>query len=92
MRNSEILVKLDKIEKLLETNSVTLMTFQGACDYLQISSSALYKLVFNNKIKSSKPNGKRLWFTKQDLDAWALSKPNKTLVEIENEAVKYLNK
>lgn len=92
MKNNEILARLDKIEKLLLEQSTTLLTFEAAREYLQISKSTLYKLVHFNKIKASKPNGKRLWFSKTDLDNWALQNPNKTNAEIEAEAINYLNK
>ncbi len=52
----------------------------------------LYKLVYNNSLKAQKPNGKRLWFLKSDLDNWVLRNPTKTNEEIEEEAIKFVNK
>lgn len=91
MRNNELAAKLEKIEQMLASQGIVLMTFDDAVKYLKVSRSTLYKLVFYRKIKSSKPNGKRLWFSKQDLDAWALSRPSKTADEIEDEAIKMVN-
>ncbi len=89
--HNELITSIAKIEQMMTAQSVVLMTFDDARKYLKISRSTLYKLVFYRKIKSSKPNGKRLWFTKQDLDDWALSKPSKTAAEIEAEAIKMVN-
>ncbi|MCC6864571.1 MAG: helix-turn-helix domain-containing protein [Ignavibacteria bacterium] len=91
MRNNELAAKLEKIEQMLASQGIVLMTFDDAVKYLKVSRSTLYKLVHFNKIKCSKPNGKRLWFSKTDLDSWALSKTSKTADEIEAEAIKMVN-
>lgn len=91
MRKDELVTKLEAIEKMLAAQNTVLMTFNDAKNYLKISASSLYKLVHYKKLRSSKPNGKRLWFSKQDIDAWALSRPSKTADEIEDEAIKMVN-
>lgn len=91
MKN-EILARLDRIEQLLREQKTTLLSFKAASEYLQISRSTLYKLVHFNRLRASKPNGKRLWFSKSDLDNWALQRPSKINSEIEDKAIEYMNR
>lgn len=89
MKKNELQTTMQEIKQMMVAQSVILMTFDDAAKYLKISKSTLYKNI--KKVKHSKPNGKRIWFSKQDLDAWALSKTSKTADEIEAEAIKIVN-
>lgn len=48
-------------------------TLKEACEYTGFSKSTMYKLVANEAIFFSKPNGKMLFFDRQKLEAWLLS-------------------
>jgi len=63
---------------------------EETCQYLGISKSTLYQLTHKKKIKFYCPNGKLIYFRKEDLDNWLLKNPVKTTEEIENEAANYV--
>jgi len=85
-----ILEKLTNIEKLLKAQDGRPLTLEEAADYLGFSKSYLYKLTSANKIFHFKPQGKRVYFRKSDLDAWLLRNPIKTIGVIEQEAEDYI--
>jgi excisionase family DNA binding protein len=51
----------------------TILTFSEASEYTGMSKSYLYKLTSTKKISYSKPNGKIIFFEKEDLDKWMMS-------------------
>jgi excisionase family DNA binding protein len=84
----DVVSRLDRIEAVLSGQIADRpLTFQEAARYLDVSASHLYKLTSQNRIRHFKPNGKKLFFTKADLDAYLLRRPVKTVNEIEAEAV-----
>ncbi len=46
------------------------MSVKEAAYYLSMSISALYKLTASGAIPHYKPNGKKIFFDKEELDAW----------------------
>ncbi|WP_374401970.1 helix-turn-helix domain-containing protein [Flavobacterium sp.] len=90
-----ILEKLERIEKLLETQQAMqkqVLNFNDACIYLELSQSHLYKLTSTGSIPHYKPNGKKLYFNRQELDNWLLRNRSNSIDEIEQEAANYLIK
>ena len=85
-----ILDKLTTIENLLKGQTEKPLTFDEAARYLDISKSHLYKLTSANKIPHYKPQGKRLYFSKSELNTWLLRNPVKTTGKIEQEADDYI--
>jgi excisionase family DNA binding protein len=69
-QQDELLRRLSNIEKLLEERKTKPLNLVQAAQYLSISQSHLYKLTSQRKIPSHKPNGKYLYFYKDELDAW----------------------
>lgn len=63
-----------------------------ASEYLDISKSHLYKLTMNRNIRFYKPNGKKIYFKKNDLDNYLNSKKSKSINDLELEANKYISK
>lgn len=51
------------------------MTTAEACKYMQISKSTLYKMTMNREIVFYKPTGGRIYFKKEDLDAFLTRNP-----------------
>ncbi len=93
--DSNILEKLERIEKLLETQQAMqkqVLNFNDACIYLELSQSHLYKLTSTGSIPHYKPNGKKLYFNRQELDNWLLRNRSNSIDEIEQEAANYLIK
>ena len=87
----EILNKLINIENLLKGQTEKPLTFNEAAQYLDISKSYLYKLTCSNKIPHYKPQGKRLYFAKSELDTWIFRNQVKTTGAIEQEADDLVN-
>lgn len=85
----ELSQRLDKIERLLASQKKVL-NFDDVCDYTGISKSYLYKLTSQKRIPFSKPNGKVIFFDKEELDEWLLLNKQKTTVQIEEDAANYM--
>ena len=78
--------KLDKIVELLESQKLvqkTVLNFNEACLYLYISPSHLYKLTSARQIPHFCPQGKKLYFKREELDQWLQRNRQNTLQEIE---------
>lgn len=93
--DANILSKLERIEKLLETQQAMqkqVLNFNDTCIYLELSQSHLYKLTSTGNIPHYKPNGKKLYFKREELDTWLLRNRNNSIDEIEQEAANYLIK
>jgi len=69
-----------------------ILNFNDACQFLDYSKSYLYKLTYSRQIEHYKPNGKKLYFKKSDLEAWLLRNRIKTADEIERDAIDYVVK
>lgn len=78
---SEIANKLDE-QNLLQK---TVLTFNEACSYLDVSQSHLYKLTSTRQIPHFCPQGKKLYFNRTELDAWLQRNRQSTNDEIEQE-------
>lgn len=46
------------------------ITFPEACERLGLSAHYVYKLVQTRRIPCYRPNGKKLFFNVEELDAW----------------------
>lgn len=91
----EILKRLEIIEKhVLEQNLILkqVLNFAEAARYLELSHSHLYKLTSGGNIPFYKPNGKKLYFNRAELDEWLLRNRNSTQEEIDQKAADYLIK
>ena len=71
----QILDKLESIESLLLKQNDKPLSLQEAHEYLGVSLSYLYKLTSQNKIPHYKPNGKMIYFSKNELDKWVKRNP-----------------
>ncbi len=73
-------------------NNLEILDTKEVCEYLKISKSSLYKMTSKKKIPFTKPNGKKMYFLKEDLNNWILSNKSKSTEELESEMFNYLNK
>ena len=85
-----ILDKLTSIENLLKGQTEKPLTFDEAARYLDVSKSHLYKLTSANKIPHYKPQGKRIYFSKGELNTWLYRNPVKIAGKIEQQADDYI--
>ena len=70
-----IIEKLNSIEKLIveqQTMQKQVLNFNETCKYLELSQSHLYKLTSTGAIPHYKPNGKKIYFNRPELDQWLL--------------------
>ncbi len=93
--DTQIFEKLESIERMLiEQNLLKkeVLNFTEAAIYLEVSHSHLYKLTSSGAIPSYKPNGKKLYFNRKELDTWLLSNKQVSTNEVEQQADEYLMK
>jgi len=86
MSTEYIIQKLDSIERMLTEQNMLqkeVLTFNEAAIYLEVSHSHLYKMTSTGVIPSYKPNGKKLYFNRKELDSWLLSNRQSSQEEIE---------
>lgn len=85
----EINERLAKIEALLLSNK-SVLNFDELAVYTGLSKSHLYKLTSSGGIPCYKPNGKHIYFNKQEIDEWLLQNRKATKEEIETLASNYV--
>ena len=91
--DTNIIEKLNSIEKLLveqQTMQKEVLNFNETCNYLEVSQSHLYKLTSSGNIPHYKPNGKKIYFQREELNQWLLRNRVDSQDEIETEAANYL--
>jgi len=92
MNNQNISTQLEELKSILTQQHEKPLCFQEAATYLNVSKSYLYKLTCFNKIPHYKPNGKKIYFAKSDLDKWILRNRVLSIDEINTKANNYINK
>lgn len=88
-----ILKELNELKKLISKQNLLkkdVLNFSEACQYLDISESHLYKLTSRKQIPHFCPQGKKLYFNRQELDRWLQQNRQDTNDEIEKEATDYI--
>jgi excisionase family DNA binding protein len=83
---------IDKIEILTQAvlaNKNTL-TLDECAAYTDLSTSHLYKLTSSGAIPHYKPNGKKLYFDRSEIDAWLRQNRVSTRAEIEQQAADHM--
>ena len=88
----ELIMRLDKIEKLLAAQALVLkdvFNFDEGCEYLDLSPSHMYKMTSTGAIPHYKPNGKKIYFKRLELDQWLLRNRATTTEEIEAKAASF---
>ncbi|UMB52964.1 helix-turn-helix domain-containing protein [Lutibacter sp. A64] len=85
---TKIFQKLEEIKNYLFLQK-TVFNFDEACMYCCISKSKMYKHTSTNNIPFYKPEGKLIFFKKEDLDKWLLRNRQSSRDELQREATKY---
>jgi excisionase family DNA binding protein len=88
----ELFKRLDKIEKLITSQGILMkdvLNFDEGCEYLDLSPSHVYKLTSTGGIPHYKPNGKKIYFKRIELDHWLLRNRTTTVEEIESRATSF---
>lgn len=85
--------QLERIEQLLLEQKLLkkeVLNFKEACQYLDVSESHLYKMTSGAEIAHFKPNGKKIYFKRVELDQWLQRNRQATNAEIQEQAANYL--
>lgn len=85
--------KLKNIETMLQQQNLLqkdVLTLNEACAYLDISTSHIYKMTSQKQIPHFCPQGKKLYFRREELDQWLLRNRQDSIDEIETRAANYL--
>jgi len=96
MENKDIQKQLDRIESLLLDQKTvflsqkTVFNLFEVADYTGLSRSYIYKLTCSGGIPCYKPNGKQIYFNKQEIDNWLMQNRKATSEEIEEKAVNHV--
>jgi len=77
--------RLRNLESLMLSQKVVL-NFNEVASYTGLSKSYLYKLTSTGGIPCYKPQGKQIYFNKQEIDNWLLQNRKATTIELENQA------
>ncbi len=88
MDKTKIEQLLKRIESLLANNK-RVLSISEASLYTGYKVKYLHKLTCANKIPFSKPNNGAVFFDKDQLDQWLLSKPRTTSNESKQKALNY---
>lgn len=95
MENTTIIKKLENIETMLQQQTLLqkdVLSLNESCAYLEISPSHMYKLTSQKRIPHFCPQGKKLYFKREELDLWLQSNRQDSSDEIETRAANYLLK
>jgi len=86
-----IISKLQELENLIINNGQKkVLTVDEVSTYTGLSKSYLYKLTSSKEIPFYKPNGKTIFFEREELENWLLRNRAKTKSEIEEDAINYV--
>ena len=88
-----ILDKLTEIANKLDEQNLlqkTVLNFNEACKYLDVSPSHLYKLTSTKQIPHFCPQGKKLYFKREELDNWLQRNRQSAADEIDHAAADYV--
>ena len=74
MSDAELIKRFEKLEELMQRMrwADKPLTVREAAKYMGVSRSYLYKLTSQGAIPFYKPNGKLIYFKREDLDRWML--------------------
>jgi excisionase family DNA binding protein len=84
-----LIEKIDLLTQAILANKKTL-TLDECAAYTDLSTSHLYKLTSSGAIPHYKPNGKKLYFDRSEIDTWLKQNRVSTRAEIEQRAADHM--
>lgn len=90
--NKELCEEIQIAQKMNERQLIEgkkVLTFKEACQYTGYKASYLHKLTASRRIPFSKPTGKKIYFDRDELDSWLMSKRIATIDEITAKAMSH---
>lgn len=85
-----ILSKLEAIERNSLLAAKNVLTIDDAAVLTGMSKSHLYKLTCSKQIPFYRPNGKLVYFDRQELESWLKQNRVTTQAEAEQQAIAYI--
>lgn len=82
---SKIYNSLEELKALIVVQNAEFIDLDEAAKYLRLKKSYLYNLVYRKEVPFYKPNGKKIYFNKLELNNWIISSKVKTINEVEEE-------
>ena len=86
----DLKVKIESIEKLFLTQK-NVFNFSELKSYTNLSKSYLYQLTSTGGIPCYKPNGKLLYFKREEVEDWMLSNRRATNIELDELASTHIS-
>jgi excisionase family DNA binding protein len=83
----EVLSRIEGLISHTQLSHKKALTLKEAATYSGRSISNLYKLTSSSEIPHYKPEGKYIYFDREELENWMLRNPVRTAAEIEAEAI-----
>lgn len=87
---SEIMAKLDSIERMIVIGSKEVLTIEECSVFTGLSRSTLYSKTSAREIPHYRPRGGKLYFKKSEIEEWLLQNRRKSNKEIKSIAAKYI--
>ncbi len=87
--------ELKEIKELLQKQNIhnkEFLSLEETSDYLQLSSSCLYKMTSKQEIPFYRPGGKKIYFRRIELDNWVLKSRVSSINDIELKVDNYLSR
>ena len=91
--DNTVIEKLKNIESMLQQQNLLqkdVLNLNEARAYLDISASHMYKMTSQKLIPHFCPQGKKLYFRREELNQWLLRNRQDSIDEIETRAANYL--
>ncbi len=85
-----VLEIFNKMVKLTVINHKEVLTVEEFAAYTGIATNYVYQLTHEKRIPYYKPEGKKIYFKRSEVENWLLRNRHKTNSEIESDAVTYL--
>ena len=85
-----VLMKLERIERYSLLAAKNVLTIDDAALLTGMSKSHLYKLTCSRQIPFYRPNGKLVYFDRQELESWLKQNRVTTQAEAEQQAIAYV--
>lgn len=86
----EIKKDLEEIKKYAMMAAKNMLNIDDVAFMLGVSKSCVYKLTCNKEIPYYKPNGKFVYFDRQEVEAWMKQNRQSTNTEIEQLATNHV--
>lgn len=85
----ELASKIDKLEKIALLSAKNVLTIDDVALITSYSKGHIYRLTSGKKIPHYKPDGRTLYFKKEEIEEWMLQNRIQTDAEIQRKATTY---